>query len=424
MINIKLLREQPEALKNACRAKGVKVDIDVLIKLDQSRRDLIAESESLKFQQNQLSKEVPQLKGADKENKIKQATNLAQSIKTKEKDLKEIEAEFNQLIVQIPNLPLESVKIGNDESDNEVIKKWGKIPSFKFPIKDHLTLGNELNLIDTERAANVSGSRFNYLKNQAVLLANALNSLVIAKLVKKGFIPILPPLMIKQEMMQAMGYLDRAEEEVYRTVKDSLFLIGTSEQSLGPLHNKEIFEDKDLPKRYIAFSPAFRREAGSYGKDVKGIIRLHQFHKLEMFSFVKPEDSIKEHQFLLEIQEELVQSLKIPYQLINICSGDLGTPAAAKFDIECWMPAQEQYRETHSTSNCTDFQARRLRIKYRDKDGKTELVHTLNGTAFAIERILVAILENFQQKDGSIKIPKVLQKYCGFKKIEAKRKNK
>ena len=224
--------------------------------------------------------------------------------------------------------------------------------------------------------------------------------------------------MIKPEMMKAMGYVERGGEEIYYLPKDDLYLVGTSEQSIGPMHAGEILEEKDLPKRYVAFSTCFRREAGSYGKDTKGILRVHQFDKVEMFSICKPEDSLKEHKLLLSLEEELMQKLKIPYRVIDICTGDLGDPAAAKFDIEAWMPGQNEYRETHSTSNCTDFQARRLNIRYKSRDGKLNFVHTLNGTAFS-QRPILAIIENNQQKDGSIKVPRVLQKYVGFKEIKS-----
>ena len=227
--------------------------------------------------------------------------------------------------------------------------------------------------------------------------------------------------MIKQGQMKAMGYLERGEDEVYQTKKDNFYLVGTSEQSIGPMHVNEILDKKDLPKRYVSFSTCFRREAGSYGKDVKGILRVHQFDKVEMFSFCTPDKSIEEHKFILSLEEKLVQALKIPYQVVKMCTGDLGDPAASKYDIECWMPGQNKYRETHSTSNCTDFQARRLNIRFRNNQEKIEFVHTLNGTAFAIGRILIAIMENYQQKDGSIKIPKVLQKHTGLKQIKKRK---
>ncbi|PJC48098.1 MAG: serine--tRNA ligase, partial [Parcubacteria group bacterium CG_4_9_14_0_2_um_filter_35_11] len=298
-----------------------------------------------------------------------------------------------------------------------VIKEWGGKPKFDFLTKDYLELAEKLDLIDVKRAAKISGTRFGILKKEAVFLKFALRNFASEILIKEGFIPIDPPVMIRPEIMQAMGYVERGRDEIYYLKDDNLCLIGTAEQALGPIHADEILEEKQLPKRYIAFTPCFRREAGSYGKDTKGIFRVHQFDKIEMFSFSHPQKSQKEHQFLLSCEEKLMQALKIPYRVVQICTGDLGDPAAAKYDIEAWLPGQGCYRETHSTSNCTDFQARRLNIRYKEKSGKLSFVYTLNGTAFAIGRILIAIFENYQQKDGSIKIPEVLQKYLGRKKV-------
>jgi seryl-tRNA synthetase len=285
--------------------------------------------------------------------------------------------------------------------------------------KDYMSLGENLDLIDTERAAKVAGSRFGYIKNELVLLEFALIKLVMDTARKEGFVPVIPPVMVKNEMARGTGYFEASDEkEAYYLPADDMYLTGTSEQSITAMHAGEILNEKDLPKRYVAFSTCFRREAGSYGKDTKGILRVHQFDKLEMVIFSKQEDSKKEHQLLLSIEEKLMKALKLPYQVINICTGDLGRPAAAKYDIETWLPSENTYRETHSTSNCTDFQARRLNIRYRDAENKMKYVHTLNGTAFAIGRILIMIMENYQQKDGSIKVPKILQKYCGFKVIK------
>jgi seryl-tRNA synthetase len=277
-----------------------------------------------------------------------------------------------------------------------------------------------LDIIDVKRAGKVSGARFGYLKGDLALMEFGLIQLAMDITRKEGFIPVVPPAMIKPEMMKAMGYVERGGDEIYYFDKDNLYLTGTSEQSVGPLHADEVFEEKDLPKKYVAFSTCFRREAGSYGKDTKGILRVHQFDKVEMFIFCKPDDSAKGHELILSMEEKLMQELEIPYRVIDICTGDLGDPAAKKYDIEAWMPGQNEYRETHSTSNCTDFQARRLNIRYketRNKKQETKLVHTLNGTAFAIGRTLIAIIENYQQKDGTIKVPKALQKYMGIKKI-------
>ena len=325
------------------------------------------------------------------------------------------------MLRQIPNLPAADVKTGKDESENEIIKKWGEPTKFLFEPKDHLAIGEALGIIDIERAAKVSGTRFYYLKGAGVVLEMALIQLALKTLTKEGFIPVIPPVLIKKQAMAGMGYLEHGgEEDMYVLEKDGLFLVGTSEQSIGPMHMDEVLDGKKLPLRYMGFSTCFRREAGAYGKDTRGILRVHQFDKVEMFSFTKPEESDKEHEFLLSLEEKLFQSLGIPYQVLKMCSGDLGAPAARKYDLEAWMPGQGKYREVTSTSTCTDYQSRRLNIKYREiKDQKpaTNYVHILNGTAFAIGRTLIAILENNQQEDGSVLIPEVLRDYTGFEKI-------
>jgi len=332
-----------------------------------------------------------------------------------EADFKKTDKEFQTLMSLVPNLPLEEVPEGRDESENKEIKKWGRIPSFSFPVKSHFELGESLDIIDTERAAKVSGSRFGYLKNEAALLEIALLNFGLEKLVKKGFVPILPPVLIQKNVLKSLGYNNQGFEETYCLDQDNLCLVATAEQSIVPYFKGEVLAEDGLPKRFVGFSSAFRREAGSYGKDTRGVLRVHQFNKLEMVSFTKPEDSRKEHLSMLAIEEELMQALKIPYHVVQMCAGDLGDPAAAKFDIEAWFPSENKYRETHSTSNCTDYQARRLNIRLKRKDS-LEYVHVLNGTVFS-ERPILAILENYQQKDGTVKIPDVLQKYTGFKKI-------
>ncbi len=407
MLDIKFIRENPNKVKEGAQKKGVKVDIDKLLALDKKRREYLQKAESLKAKQNKLGRD-----------KIREAQKLKAEIKKIEPELKKVEKEFSPLMLQVPNLPLDEVPVGKDEKDNVVLEEEGKKPKFSFKPKDYLELAEKLDLIDIKRAAKTSGARFGFIKREAVSLEFALINLVFSNLSKKGFIPILPPVMLRSEMAKGMGYLEQADKnEAYYLPQDDLFLAGTAEQPLGIMHANEIFNEKDLPRRYVGFSTCFRREAGSYGKDTKGIFRVHQFDKMEMFSFCRPEESKKEHQFLLKIEEDLIQLLKIPYRIIQICTGDLGFPAAAKYDIEAWLPGQNQYRETHSTSSCTDFQARRLSIRYKDKSGKLNFVHTLNGTAFAIGRTLIAIIENYQQKDGSIMVPEALQKYTGFKKI-------
>ena len=417
MLDINFIRQNPEKVKKGVRAKNIEPKlVDDFLSLDDLWRKTVKETDDLKAKQKKLSNE----------RKIDEAKKIKIKIQDKETDLKSIEKKREEILYLLPNLPLEEVPAGKNEKENVVLREVGKKPKFSafggFQPKNYLEIAEKLDLIDIERAAKVSGSRFGYLKNQAALLEFALIKLAFDKLISKKFIPIIPPVMVKNEMMKGMGYVDSEKdaEERYFLEKDGLYLVGTSEQSIGPMHSDEIFNEKELPKRYLAFSPCFRREAGSYGKDTKGILRVHQFDKLEMFSFCQPEKSKEEHKLFVETEEELMKELKIPYRVVQLCTGDLSQPSASTVDIEAWLPGQNngqgEYRETHSSSNTTDFQARRLNIHYRNQ--KLEYVHTINGTAFAIGRMLIAIIENYQQKDGSILMPEVLQKYLGFKEIK------
>ena len=407
MLDIKFIRENPKEVKKKAQSKGANINVDLILKLDEERRRLIQGVESLKAEKNKLG-----VKDREKGKEIKE------QIKKLEPKLEKTEKEFNKLMLQVPNLPLDNVPVGKTEKDNLVMKNVGIRTKFSWKAKNYMELAEALDIIDVQRAAKVSGTRFGYLKGGVVMLEFALIQLAFDVLLKQGFIPIVPPVMIKAEMAKGMGYLEQlGKEEAYYLPEDDLYLVGTSEQSLGTMHANEVFNEKDLPRRYAGFSTCFRREAGSYGKDVKGILRVHQFDKIEMFSFCKPEDSVKEHKLLLSLEEKLMKLLKIPYRVVQVCSGDLSMPSVATYDIESWMPGQNQYRETHSTSNCTDFQARRLNIRYRSKNG-IEFVHMLNGTAFAIGRTLIAIIENYQQKDGSVKVPIALQKYIKIKEIK------
>jgi len=419
MLDIKFIRQNLDKVKQGCEKKQIKVDIDKLLVLDEQRRRYLKDVEFLKAEQNRLSDEISKEgDSARKGEQISKAQEIRDEIKKDDNILRSLTQEFHRLMLQIPNIPFDDVPVGKDETQNVVLREVGERTRFDFEPKDYLTLAEKLDLIDVKRAAKISGSRFGYLKNEAALLEFALLGLALNTLIPKGFVPVIPPVMIKPEMARGMGYPEQFDgEEAYFIEKDNLFLIGTAEQSLGPMHANEVFEEKELPKRYVAFPcTAFRREAGSYGKDTRGIFRVHQFDKIEMFSFCKPKDSQKEHQLFLKIEEELMQALKIPYQVVQICTGDLGFPAAGKYDIEAWFPFEGRYRETHSTSNCTDFQARRLSIRWRDEDGRLNFVHTVNGTVFS-QRPILAILENYQQRDGDIKIPTVLQKYIGKKRI-------
>lgn len=421
MLDIKFILQYPEEVKKGIKNKGVDPSlVDEVLNLDSKRRELIKRIEALRAKRNIANEKLLKAPNQEKEEILKVLKEVKIVLSQQEKELKEIEENFKKKMSLLPNLPLPNVPIGKDETGNVVIKEVGKKPFFNFPPKDYIQISENLDIIDVKRAAKTSGSRFGFLKKEGALLEIGLIQFAIELLSKKGFEIIIPPTLIKPELMWAMGYVDRGKEEIYYLEKDNLYLIGTAEQIIGPMYAGEIFNENELPKRIAAFSSCYRREAGSYGKDTKGILRVHQFDKVEMFVFSKPEDSINQHQFLLSLEEEIMQKLGIPYRLINICTGDLGDPAAAKYDIEAWLPGQNEgkgeYRETHSTSNCTDFQARRLNTKYKTKNG-LEFVHTLNGTAIAIGRTIIAIIENYQTKEGFVKIPKVLWKYTNGVKI-------
>lgn len=408
MLDIKFIRQNPEEVKKGLKKRNLDRSIvDEVLALDAKWRQVLKELEEGRAEINKKSKEKP----APEE--IEDLKKLKNKLKGLEDEFGIVEKNLDEKMHQIPNLPLPDVPAGKDERDNKLLYEVGDRPKFNFEPKKHYELGESLDIIDTERAAKVSGSRFGYLKGQAALLEFALLNFALKKLIKKGFIPIIPPVLINEEMMKGMGYIDTEadREERYWLEKDKQYLVGTSEQAVGPMHSGEIFNEKDLPVRYAAFSSCFRREAGSYGKDVRGMMRVHQFDKLEMFSYAKPEDSVQEHKFLLAMEEELVKDLDLAYRVVQLCAGDLGRPSAATFDIETWFPGLGEYKETHSCSNTTDFQSRRLNIRLRKKNGDLEFVHLLNGTAIAMSRTPIAILENYQQKDGSIKIPKALKKY-------------
>jgi len=418
MLDVNFIRQNPDKVKEGIVRK--KVDpklVDKFLRADENWRSKTAALDQLKAEQNFLTKDLAENQSEDL---ISKAQVLKKRIEEVEVEKRELEGKRENILQSLPNLPFDDVPVGKDETENKVLREVGAKPKFDFEPKEYLALAQKLDLIDVERAAKSSGSRFGYLKNEAVLLEFGLIKLAFDTLVKEGFVPVLPPVMIKDKMMKAMGYIDRREdkEETYFLEKDKLYLVGTAEQSIGPMHADEVFEENELPKRYVAFSTCFRREAGSYGKDTKGIFRVHQFDKVEMFSFCHPDKSREEHELLLGLEEKLMQMLKIPYRVVQMCTGDLGNVAAAKFDVEAWFPIQNQYRETHSTSNVTDFQARRLNIKYKPKDKtlKPAFIHTLNGSAFS-QRPILAIIENFQTKSGTIKVPEVLREYVGKAEI-------
>lgn len=430
MLDIKFIRENPEKVKQAIKNKNVKgVNVNVVLKLDKERRQLLQQVEKLRGEQNRVGRQITEVRSDSRKAVIDEMKIIKGKISNLEDKLRKTEEKFRIQMSLIPNIPFDDVPLGQSAQDNQVLRQWGKKPKFDFKPKDYLTLAEKWDWIDVARAGKTSGSRFGFIKGELAKLEFKIVNFVFEKLTdeefikrlvksvgtgrdlslqNRPFIPIVPPVMLNKKSMMAMGYLDRGEDEVYYLPKDELYLVGTSEQSIGAMHQDEVFAEKDLPRRYVGFSTCFRREAGSYGKDTKGILRVHQFDKLEMFSFCRPEDSQAEHFLLLALEEALMQEIGLPYQVVNICTADLGDPAARKYDIEVWLAGQGQYRETHSTSNCTDFQARRLNIRYRNKAGKLQLVHTLNGTAFALGRTLIALIENYQQKDGTVVFPKIL----------------
>lgn len=428
MLDINFIRENSEKVKKAVLDKNSKVDIDQILEVDQRRRELTVQIDSLRQQRNEASKNRDIEKGKE----------IKQKLENLEPQLEKIEKEFYGLMLLVPNIPLNDVPIGKDESENVVVRKWGEPKKFNFTPKDHIELGKLLDLIDVEQAAKVSGARFNYLKNEAVMLQfvliqHTLKTLQDKNILKeiadkispgfspKTFSPVLPPVMIKPEVYTRMGRLDPVQaEERYHLQKDDLYLIGSAEHTLGPLHMDETINEEVFPIRYVGYSTSFRREAGSYGKDVKGILRVHQFDKIEIETFTLPEHSSQEQEFIVAIQEYLMQSLELPYQVVSICTGDMGGPDARQFDIETWIPSQNKYRETHTSDLMTDYQSRRLNIKVKRKNSKSEFVHMNDATAFALGRILIAILENYQQEDGSVKVPKVLVPYLGFEVISKK----
>ncbi len=420
MLNIKYIRDNIEAVKKTMTARNFKASvIDELVDLDKNKRDFQTQLEEIRGAKNKFNKEIYKLSDKEKKSKIVEMTALVKKEEKLEQDLATTIETFNKLMADVPNIPQSDVPVGKDSSDNEEIKKVGAPTKFDFKNKTHVEIGESLDLIDTRTAGKVSGSRFAYLKNEAVLLEFALIRYAFDTILKEGFTPVLPPMLIKEEMMQGLGYLSgQGEAETYHFAKDKMYFTGTAEHSLIPMHADDIFQEKELPKRYVGFSSAFRREAGSYGKDTKGIFRLHQFDKVEMVSYTKPEDSEKEHQFLLSLSEKLMTGLNLPYRVVKLCTGDMANPSAKTYDIETWLPSEKTYRETHSISNCTAYQARRLKIRYKAKDGTNHFVHTLNGTGFAIGRILIMILENYQQKNGSVKVPEALQSYLNFKIIK------
>lgn len=412
MLEIKFIRENKDLVLNNNKSRNVEIDLEKLLSLDAEKTELLKSVEQLRAKKNVGSKSKPT------EEEIKAMKKIGEEISSLEEKMKVKEEELQALLIKIPNINHPSTPIGKDDSENVVEKKVGEQTKFSFKPKEHFEVEHAREGIDMERGAKSSGSRFYYLKGKIAVLERALMQYAVDFMIKKGFEFVLPPVMVKEEAMYGTGFFPADKSEIYSVNpgEDNLFLIGTSEVPLIYMHSGEVIEETELPKKYVALSPCFRRESGSYGKDTKGLFRVHQFYKAEMVVFSTPDQSGELHEQLLAIEEEFIASLGIHYQVVNVCSGDLGYPAAKKYDCEGWFPGQGRYRELTSTSNTTDYQARRSNIKFKNKEGKRAFLHTLNGTVSS-DRPMLAIIENFQDENGVIKVPEVLQKYTGFDKI-------
>lgn len=417
MLDIKYLRNNFEEVTEKLKFRGEDLsDLENFGQLDQRRREIIAEVESLKAKRNETSKQISVLKREKKDatELIQEMQEVGKKIKQLDNELDEVEEKLGKLMLSIPNIPHESVPIGEDEEDNVEVRSWGEKPNFSFEPKAHWDIGTELDIIDFERAAKVTGSRFVFYKGLGARLERALiNFMMDLHADEHGYVEMLPPQLVNRDSLTGTGQLPKFEEDAFLVEKEDYFLIPTAEVPVTNYHRDEILLEDDLPKKYVAFSANFRSEAGSAGRDTRGLIRQHQFNKVELVQFVKPEQSYEVLEELTGHAEKVLQLLELPYRVMSMCTGDLGFTAAKKYDIEVWIPAQNKYREISSCSNFEDFQARRAGIRYRDENGKVRFVHTLNGSGLAIGRTLTAILENYQQEDGSVIIPKVLRPYMG-----------
>ena len=429
MLDINLIRENPELVKKNLMRRGDPEALKILnetIVYDKKWRQTLTELNNLRHQRKKMTIKIAALKKAGKniDKELEEAKAIDSKITSLEKRVAEYEEKLRSCLMQLPNLLHESVPVGKDENENVPIRSWGKIPKFSFPVKDHIDLALSLDIMDIKRAGKIAGARFFYLKREGVLLDMALMNFALEEMLKKGYTPIEPPYLMRRKPYEGVVALSDFEKDLYKIEGEDLYLIATSEHPMAAMFMDEVLKAEDLPLKFVGVSANFRKEAGAHGKDTRGIFRTHQFNKIEQFIFCRPEDSWKMHEELIHNAEELVQKLGLPYRVVNVCTGDIGTVAAKKYDIEAWMPAQNAYREIISCSNCTDYQARRLNIRFREKEGQPPkgFVHTLNSTALATGRTIVAILENYQQEDGSVVVPKVLRKYMGgIEKIEPKR---
>ena len=424
MLDLKAIRSEPERVKAALARRGAAEQVDELLALDARRRQLLPEVENAQAERKMLSKQIGERKGAGEEAEAEQLMATVQGLKERieagKEELEGVESKLDELALTLPNLPDPEAPEGMTEEDAVVLREVGERPEFDFEPRDHLEIGTELDLIDIEAAARLSGSRFAYLKGDLVLLELALVRFAIETVRGEGHEPVVPPVLVREEALEGTGFLPGDRDQIYEVPKDELFLTGTSEVGLAGLHADEILDAGSLPRRYCAFSTCFRREAGAAGRDTRGIFRVHQFDKVEMFSFVAPAASGEEHERLLAIEERILQELEIPYRVVNVAVGDLGAPAAKKYDCEAWIPSQGRYRELTSCSNTTDYQARRLGARYRPGEGEApQPVHTLNGTACAVGRTIIALIENRQERDGSFTLPKTLHPFGAPDRISA-----
>jgi seryl-tRNA synthetase len=423
MLDLKLIRSDPERVKTALARRGAAGEVDELIALDERRRQLLPEVEDAQAQRNSISKQIGAVKreGGDASEQMAAVADLKQRIEAGKEELETVELAIRGLTLSLPNLPDPDSPDGMTEEDGVVLREVGTPPSFDFEPRDHLDIGTELGLIDMEAAARLSGSRFAYLKGDLVMLELALVRFAIELVRAEGHEPVVPPVLVRAEALEGTGMLPGDREQIYEIEKDELFLTGTSEVGLAGLHADQILDADQLPLRYCGFSTCFRREAGAAGRDTRGIFRVHQFDKVEMFSFVEPDASAAEHERLLAIEERILTELEIPYRVVNVAVGDLGAPAAKKYDCEAWIPSQGRYRELTSCSNTTDYQARRLGSRYRPAGGESPLaVHTLNGTAVAVGRTMIALIENRQERDGGFSLPNTLHRYGSPARIAPK----
>ena len=418
MIDIALLRERRAELAASLARRGAEFDLGLLEDLDTRRRATRSQAEELRARQKESGKSISKLSGDEKTQAIAEAGKLSEDYKRLLTEADELDEQFNDIWIQLPNMTDPTAAEGLEEEDAVELYRIGAVPQFDFEVRDHVELGDALDVVDIERATKISGSRFGMIKGKLAILEFALVRYAMDNLMLHGFTPVIPPVLVREEALVGTGFFPGDRDQVYSVEQDDLFLVGTSEVPLAAMHGDEIFDAEDLPLRYAGYSTCFRVEAGTYGKDTRGMFRVHQFDKAEMFSFVHPDRSQEEHDYLLAREEELIQGLELPYRVVNVAAGDLGGSAAKKYDIEAWFPGQERFREITSTSNTTDFQARRLRIRFKDADGKNQLVHTLNGTAIALGRTLIALMENHQDAEGSIRIPEALAPYTGFSSID------